>query len=346
MKIGYNRNRGNLPEREIQMKNINEDIKRNRLKQIYLLYGEESYLRRQYREKLKAALCWKDDTMNTHYFEGKNISVGEVIDLAETLPFLAERRVIFIENSNLFKSGGDKLADYLSAPNETTYFVFNEKDIDKRSRLYKAVLAKGYAAEFAAQDEKVLLKWIASLLKKEGKLITESNARLFLAKTGTDMNNISLELDKLICYCMDREVIGREDIETICTDRLSDRIFELVDAIAERRMDRALSLYYELLALRHQPSNILYFLGRQYNLLLQVKILRAKGNGNKAIGTSVGIPSYYVGKYADQASRFSDSDLQKAMLACVETEEAVKTGKLDDRMGLEVLILQQLRAAS
>ena len=121
------------------MKQINEDIKQGNFKQIYLLYGEERYLKRQYKERLRKALCGDDDTMNTHFYEGKDISIGEIIDLAETLPFLAERRVIFLTDSGLFKSGGEKMAEYLASPNETTYFVFTESEIDKRSKLFKTV---------------------------------------------------------------------------------------------------------------------------------------------------------------------------------------------------------------
>ena len=96
------------------MQRINQDIKQGNFKQVYLLYGEERYLRRQYANRLKDALCGQDDGMNTHFYEGKDISVGEIIDLAETLPFLAPRRVFFIKDSGLFKSGGEKLAEYLN----------------------------------------------------------------------------------------------------------------------------------------------------------------------------------------------------------------------------------------
>ena len=102
------------------MQRINNDIKQNNFKQIYLLYGEERYLKKQYTDRLHKAMCNEGDSMNTHFYEGKDLSVGEIIDLAETLPFLSERRVIFISNSNLFKSGGEKMAEYLASPNETT----------------------------------------------------------------------------------------------------------------------------------------------------------------------------------------------------------------------------------
>ena len=147
------------------MQHINDDIKQGNFKQVYLLYGEERYLRKQYTDRLRKAMCSEDDQMNTHFYEGKDVPVGEIIDLAETLPFLAERRVIFISNSGLFKSGGEKMAEYLTAPNDTTFFVFTESEVDKRSKLYKTVQSKGYATEFSMQDENTLKRWIGGILK-------------------------------------------------------------------------------------------------------------------------------------------------------------------------------------
>ena len=74
------------------MKSLNEDLKTGQFKQIYLLYGEESYLKRQYRERLVRAMIPEGDTMNYAVYEGKNIDIKEVIDLAETLPFLSSRQ--------------------------------------------------------------------------------------------------------------------------------------------------------------------------------------------------------------------------------------------------------------
>ena len=96
------------------MKTIDNDIKLGQLKKAYLLYGQERYLIRQYREKLKNAIVSPDDTMNFTGFEGADINVKEIIDLAETMPFFAERRLILLEDSKLFKKGGDELGDYLA----------------------------------------------------------------------------------------------------------------------------------------------------------------------------------------------------------------------------------------
>lgn len=321
------------------MQRINEDIKSGNFKQVYLLYGEERYLRRQYRDRLKAALCQEGDTMNTHFYEGKDVNPGAIIDLAETLPFFADRRVIFIENSGLFKSGGEKMAEYLAEPNETTCFVFTEGEVDKRSKLYKTVQSKGCVVEFAVQDENTLKRWIAGVLKKEGKRVTESTVNLFLLKTGTDMDNIYMELEKLICYCMDRDVVEAADVEAVCTNRISNHIFDMINAIADGQLPKALKLYYDLLALKEPPMRILFLIARQCNMLLQVKEMKTKGFDNKAMGSKIGLPPFVVGKYITQASRFKTADLKNAVKRCVEAEEAVKTGRLNDMMSVEILIM-------
>lgn len=324
------------------MQQINEDIKSGNWKQIYLLFGEEAYLRKQYKDRLRQALAGDVDSMNNHYFEGKDINLEEVIDLADTMPFLAERRVLVLENTGLFKSGGDKLAEYLGSPAPTAYFVFAENDVDKRSKLFKRVQALGHAAEFGAQDEKTLKRWIAGILKKEGLQITESTAEVFLEKVGTDMGNIRLELEKLICYCMGKSVVEKADVEQICTVRISNHIFDMVTAIGEKRTEDALNLYYDLLALKEPPMRILFLIARQCNTLLQVKQLKNRGFANKAIGEKLGLPGFVAGKYATQASRFKERELRTAVERCVEAEEAVKTGRMNDTMSVEMLIVSVL----
>lgn len=324
------------------MKQITEDIKQNRFKQVYLLYGEERYLRRQYKEKLRAALCADGDTMNTHFYEGKDVPVGEIIDLAETLPFLAERRVIFITGSGLFKSGGEKMAEYLAAPNETTFFVFTESEVDKRSKLFKTVQSRGYAAEFAVQDENTLKRWIAGTLARDGKKITESTVQLIISKTGTDMDNIQMELEKLVCFCMDRDVITDEDVNAVCTTRVSNHIFDMINAVADKKQKEALELYYDLLALKEPPMRILFLIARQCNMLLQAKELKSRGHDNRSIGAKIGVPPFVVQKYLNQAARFKTSALRNAVQKCVEAEEAVKSGRMNDMMSVEILILSVL----
>ena len=322
------------------MQRIAEDIKTGQLKQIYLLYGEEAYLVRQYRDNLLNALLDGGDGMNVNRYEGKGVSVPEVIDMAETLPFFSDRRVIILENTELFSSGGENLAEYLKAPAQSSSFILAEREVDKRSALYKTVKKFGYAAEFGRQDAKTLEKWVLGILKKEGKQISSSTLQMFLEGCGDDMENIRKELEKLLCYALDRDVITSEDVEAVCVPQIQNHIFDMVSAIANGNSAQALQLYYDLLALREPPMKILALIGRQFHMLLQVKELAGKGYPQAVIGEKVGLHGFIAGKYMKQAASFKVPFLKQALEDCAGADYDIKSGKIGERLSVELLIVK------
>lgn len=327
------------------MKTIDEDIKTGQLKTAYLLYGPEAYLRRQYRDKLKNAMAAPDDNMNFAAFEGKETDVEAVIELAETLPFFAEQRVILIENSGFFKNSCERLAEYLPKTPSTTHFIFVEDEVDKRSKCYKAVQKTGKVVEFATQTEELLTRWILSRLKKEGKNIIGSVMQLFLSKTGTDMGNIDRELEKLICYTMGRPVIEAADVEAIATEQTQNKIFEMVNAIAEHNQRKALDLYYDLLTLKEPSMRIMYLISRQFQILLNVRDMSARGMDQASMAKIAGIPPFAVRRNVSQAKGFSMEQLKQALRDGVDLEEAVKTGRMNDQMAVEIFLMKYSRSA-
>ena len=241
------------------MKNLQEDIKTGNFRRVYLLCGDEAYLKIQYKDKLIKALNPDDDTMNFSKYEGKGIEVREMIYLCETMPFFADYRVILVENSGFFKNKCDELADYIKTLPDYVRMVFVEEEVDKRSRMYKAVKAEGRIVEFAKQDEKTLMRWAAGILGREGRKITTRDMEFLLTKTGTDMGNIRNELEKLITFTMGRDVVTAEDIEEICTTRTENKIFEMVRAVTEKNQRKALDLYNDC-------SNQNFFLFFNHNI--------------------------------------------------------------------------------
>ena len=322
------------------MKMLAEDIKNGSFKSSYLLYGEEAYLRTQYKNRLKNALADPSDTMNFSRFDGKGIDPAEIISLAETLPFFAERRLILIEDSGFFKNKCDELADYLPNMPDTTCLLFVETEVDKRNRLYKAVQKYGRVTEFQLQDERTLMKWILGTLKKENKKITESTLQLFLERTGSDMENIHMELEKLLSYTIGREVITSEDVEEICTMQTTGQSFEMIRAIAEKKQRLALDLYYDLLALKEPPMRILFLIARQFNQLLLVKSLTAKGMDRASVASKAQVAPFIAGRLMTQAKSFTMQQLRNAVQDCVDAEEAVKTGRMTDVLSVEILIVK------
>lgn len=310
------------------------------LKNVYLLYGTEDYLKRQYRDKLKHALVEPDDTMNFSAYEGKDINPKELIDLSETLPFFKEKRMILVENSGFFKNSCDDLAEYMSQVPESTCFVFVEEEVDKRSKLFKAASRAGSAVEFETPKEDMLVRWILGRIQREGKKITQSVMQLFLSKTGSDMENIDKELEKLICYTLDKTEISAADVEAICTGQTENKIFEMIDAISAKNQKKALDLYYDLLALKEAPMRILFLIARQFQNLLLIKSMSAKGYPAVSIAKTAGMPSFAVQKNLRQAGAFKINQLKEAIEDCGQAEEDVKTGRMADQLAVELLIVK------
>ena len=224
---------------------------------------------------------------------------------------------------------------------DTTCMIISQPEVDKRSKAYKWIKKNGYVGEFLKknQTEKILLKWIAGMLSKEKKQIRESDARFFLERVGDDMYQIKNETDKLISYMGDRTEITREDIEAISSGEVQNKIFELVSAIAGGNQKQALSYYNDLLLLKEPPMRILFLIVRQYRILLLIKNMRNLRKPDADIARVAGIPAFAIRKNESQLRQYTLEALENCMVECVRMEESIKTGRVGDQMGVELLII-------
>lgn len=322
------------------MQTLNEDIKTKQFKPVYLIYGEEDFLKQSYKKKLKEAITG-DDTMNYNYFEGKGIDVGELISLADTMPFFSGKRLIILEDSGFFKGASEELAEYIPNIPETACLIFVENAVDKRGRLYKKVKDKGYAAEMKRQDASQLARWAGTILAQNGRRVTSATMDLFLERVGDDMEHIRTELEKLISYTMGNDVVTSEDVKAVTTVQVTNRIFDMVNAIVTGKTKLAMELYEDLLALKEPPMRILFLIARQFNQLLLVKELSAQGADKGSIASSLKLPPFVVGRMLPQVKAFTKEQILTYVTSCVDAEESVKTGRLSDRMAVELLIARE-----
>ena len=228
--------------------------------------------------------------------------------------------MVLLEDTGFFKNKCEELADYMKELPDYLYLVFAETEVDKRNRMYKAVKACGSIAEFIRQDEKTLMRWAAGILGKAGKKITQRDMELLLTKTGT--------------------VVTAEDIEEICTTQTTNRIFDMVRAVTEKNQKRALELYYDLLTLKEPPMRILFLLAKQYRQLLLAKQFAAAGLAQTEIASKLGVPGFVVRNITTCARAYTISELEQAVKDFVDAEESVKTGRLEDKLSVELLIIK------
>ena len=297
------------------MKTLNEHLKKKTFKNVYLLYGDEAYLRNQYRDRLKQAMISDGDTMNLSCFEGKGIDEKELTALADTVPFFSDYRLIFVES-----------------------------EVDKRNKLFKAVSAAGYAANLTMPGDKQLILWLAGMVKKENKLIQEQTLQYFLQIVEHDMNGMRQEMEKLICYVGQRQVIEKADVDAVCCVFVENKIFDMIRAVAEKNQRQAMQLYDDLVTLKEPPMRILYLIIKQFNTLYEIRDLAVQGYPASAIAEKTAVRDFIVKRNISLGRHFELSALRQAVEDGTELEEAVKTGRITDRLAVEMMIQKYSRA--
>ena len=216
------------------MNNLNRHIAQEKYSGIYLLYGEEDYLIRYYRDRLTQGILHgsTDGNINYHYYEGGSVTADDIINQAQSLPFFSDVVLIVVENSGFFKRSTD-LASSLEGIPQSTKIIFVEHEVDKRNSLYKYVKSAGTAAELMHKNDNELINWVAAYLKREECLITMRAAKLLISKAGVDMQQLVNELDKLIAYAGEKKQIDIPQVEAIVTTQLSNKIFVMIDNIVD-----------------------------------------------------------------------------------------------------------------
>lgn len=319
------------------MKQLSADLAAGKVYPCYLVYGEESFLIRQVLGLLKKGLH-AEDQMNTLILREENPNPETVIGFADTLPLFADRKVVFLEGSGFLKKGNEALEEYLKEIPEEVCFVFSDAEVDKRKTLYKMLAKKAFLLPCDEQSPAVIRQWIASRMKKNGIRMSESAVSFLMGRVGLNMSALDQEMEKLISFTADQKVITEKDVAEICAGWLNGRIFDMMDAVADGNSRKAFSLYLDLLALREAPQKILALLIRQLQLILQAKELG--GGGSAHLASLLGIPPFAVDKYRRWGNRYSVKQLQDLLEVCADDDAAVKNGRLNQTVAIEMLLLR------
>ena len=149
--------------------------------------------------------------------------------------------------------------------------------------------------EFPRQNETTLSRWIEGRIRRNGKNITRDAYALFIRKTVDDMESIDNEVEKLLCYTLEKDYIDISDVEAITTEQTENKIFDMIDAVALHQQKKALDLYYDLLALKEAPMRILFLLSSQFQRLMIVKSMTNRLPGVVSPQIPVAEPCFFHG---------------------------------------------------
>ena len=325
------------------MRTIDEEIKNKNFKNLYLLYGSEAYLVSMYKKRLLTALDIQPDDMNFSRYSGSSINMGEVVDTAETMPFLAERRVILIEDSGIFKKPDEIMAPYLSSVAESTVLIFVEKDADKRTSSYKAASSEGTVTELNAPSEDELMRYVATRLKRENLGITRDACKELVERTAESMFILGNEIDKLTAYCSGKKGVTIEDVIEIVPEHPDGKIYYLVNAMGEKNCRRALDIYRSLVAMQEKPAGILYMIQKQFQSMYYLDSMTehrlSKDDACQRLGFT-GKFSFKYDQLRKQMKNFPPETIRHILSDAAEYTAATHIGRLTDGAAVEMLIVK------
>ncbi len=324
------------------MKNLNQDLRSGQFKKAYLFYGDEAYLKRYYVNAFKDALLHGDE-MNLFQAEGKDLQLSMLRDFTDTMPFFAEKRLVILRDTGLFKSASDGFSEWLDSLPETAAVIFSENEIDKRNKLYKKVSEIGRAVELSQPDGAARASFVQSILKKNRIQITKRAYDLLMERLSGSLDQITNEMDKLAAYAGEEGSVRETDIRSIITESTEIRVFDLTDALSEGNAAKAFEIYEGLIREKEPPMRLLFLISRQFSQLFSVKSLAKEGIRDDEMSRILGIRSPYVVKRLRRiADRFTESRLKQCLELAASSEQDVKTGDLQEFTALEMLMVELL----
>ncbi len=307
-------------------------------KNVYLLYGEERYLVLEKEKEIADAFAPPQglEIMNTAVYKD-GVGAEQLKADCDMLPFMAEKRLIRVVDSGFFTRGKkdetESVAEYVKEMPQSTVLVFVESEVRKDNALYKAVKKHGECMEFGMLKARELTGFV----KKQSKgLIKDPD--FFISYVGESMEKLVGEMKKLAAYS-NGEPVDNSVIEQVCSPALDTYVFNMTAAIGRRDIGTALDIYGNMLVEKAAPIAILSNIATQFKLMLECKELVKRGNGYAQIAEILGTREFIVKRSVEQGRNFKLSELLKGIKACYKCDMDIKTGKVSDVLGVELVIL-------
>ena len=324
----------------------------------YVFHGTDEFTRAETLADFKQRLGPPDTVdLNTTYLDGRTLTLAELRHACDTIPFLAEKRLVIVEGllagrarrkdrelSTSQKECLVALADYLPRLPETTRLVFIEDEpLPAQHPILQLAQRgeRGYVKRFDPPDAKVLPRWIEKRVRKYGSEIEPQASRQLAAVVGTDLRLLDQEIAKLVTYTQspaEERAITLADVETVVPYAQAAVVFDLVDALGRRDGRTAAQTLHRLLDAGEHPLRLLAMIVRQFRLLIQVKELKAEGATPRDIAQALRLHPFPARKLHNQVTHFTAAQLETVCRHLLDTDVAIKTGEIEADVALDLLV--------
>jgi DNA polymerase-3 subunit delta len=332
---------------------LEQKLKNNKLDNCYVFCGADEALMKENIKLIKDKVvegAFSD--LNYVQFDGMTAEIDTIINTCNTIPFMSDKKVVVVYRASFLGDGEEKdknkrlelIGKYMESPAShcilILYYVF-ENEREKPSNKIKKLEKKACVVKFDKLKGFSLEKKVKALFEEKGKNIGKVELKLFCDALENDMNIIQNEIEKLCCYAYGRE-ISKEDVLCMLPPKTDNDIFDLVDNISQRKVEKAVGILNELVFKGEKSSYILYMIERQFNLLLQIRYGLDEGKDKDGLSRELKLNPYICEKMIVQSRKFSMKGLKQAVDLCLDTEETLKSSSVEGKTELELLILNTI----
>lgn len=316
---------------------------------IYLLYGTESFIIKHLKEKIiHVALSHDERAFNLGVYDMNEEPLDLALEDADTLPFMGEKKVIIIENPLFLTSDPkkqnvehnmDKLAAYLKQPSPTAVCIFigEFEKLDKRKKIVKQLEEAADVRECVALTEEKLYRWLQEEAEKQQAYYTKEAHELLMAMVGDDLAILTNEMQKLALYVGEGGTIDRHVVEQLASRTLESNVFTMVNRIMDRKLEDAYQMLEDLLKQKEDPIKLTALVTRQIRLAFQAEVYRREGYSPSQVASRLKLHPYAVKMAWKQGERLGRERLKRALIFCADMDDALKTGKIDKVVGIQML---------
>lgn len=357
-------------------RDFSNEMKSKQIKRLYLLYGKENYLLDRAKELLQSNVVTVFPELNLTVLDGEALTLEKLQNTCETFPFGSEKKLVIVRQPMfLKKSSGKNQADsedeenteqevtsrndqdqkkYLELlqelPETCCLLLLYYGELGKSKKLFDAVNKAGLAFEFKKVDRDELSRWVKNSFGRYRKQLSFKEIDYFINMTGyLDKNSektlydLENEVDKIAAYAGPSEEITLGHIDSVMPRNLENDIFKLINSCADKRPAEGLSVLSDLLVQGEEIFAILSMITKQIRTMIAVLELNQKGLDPKSAAARIKIHEFYAKNCLSYGKKIGMKGLVNGLNNCISSEANVKTGRMDKRLAMEMLMINMFQ---
>lgn len=296
---------------------------------IFLFYGEEKYDLEQRVEKIKKEFSNLEVGLNLFYINKENID--ELSSIIQGVTFFGSEKLVVIKDTNLKFN-----IELLENLDDDIKVVIIEDSVDKRISEYKKLSKMAECVEFKHLDQKQMVDYIMTILKKCNLNISLENAQYMQSICGEDKANNINELQKLSIYLDEGSTVTKEIIDSVCSKTLNAKIFDVLSLIVNKKTKLAIAKLNELLEQKEPIIKIYIMLYKQVKQMYMIKYLKQKNATD--IAKTLSIHPFVYKNLSISSDKYTLEKLKCILNDFDEYDEKTKIGEMDFEIGLKKII--------